>query len=190
MTRLKRRHFAIPVSSFVFRRTSSFFSPSCIVKGSRSNGRWAHSPRCCKCQHTVRDKTGLAANMSISWLMVWLYSFRELPDIMSVLSGDSYWRAFAKIVHTLDRQKSCLLHFSRFAGMHFSIFVRHSTMLWANSDLTKHFLNEKYTAHKIFFLPPASSKWAEILIISRSHPLFSIMRLCCSSNRLFLVFQS
>ena len=49
---------------------NSHLSLCCTVKGSRSNGRPANRPRCCKCRHTVQAETGSGVNMSISWLMV------------------------------------------------------------------------------------------------------------------------
>lgn len=73
-TRLKRRLCATPESSVIVERNQNYrLSLCCILKGSRSNGYRAGSPRCSKRLLTVRADTGRSANMAIS--VMWLYGF-------------------------------------------------------------------------------------------------------------------
>ena len=91
-TRLKRRHYAIPVSSFVILCARMVVSVCYIVKRSQGNGCQADRPCCNKHWCTIWAETGHSANMSISWLMFGdvVARFCRVDLAMSILSGINY----------------------------------------------------------------------------------------------------
>ena len=116
---------------------------------------------------------------------VWPSEAHERHTRMTVWMdvNQSEGRYNGTIIHTLDRQRSCLYRIPPLLTGISCYCSRYNTIFWANSDLKKCFLKEKpitqlffYAELQISFLHSAWSKCAKILIICRFQPHLLFMR--------------
>lgn len=106
---------------------------------------------------------------------VWSSATNWFHIRMTVIRYQPVSTGFHKmIIHPLGRQRFFLYRTPSLAGKHIFSYSWHNTIFWRNSELTKHFPNEKFTTQFIFmrcfnlFLCGESSFFprAEMLLIS------------------------
>ena len=138
----------------------------CIVKGSQGIGNWTDQSCCCKRQCIVWAESMLQnCPFPDEWALIWLYGFVGLTLQYVCPLGHWSWEGI-EILHPIqyEPQKPIVSIFAwrwmdvdQCNGQYhkmkiytldwqqlFNSYSRHNMTIWANSDLTKVFLNEKY----------------------------------------------